>query len=177
MHSHGRALNGLLPRAVDDVEAYHVREGELISGVVNGWNFGDGHFHNHQLLEAVQERCGFAPGEVRVVTLESQPAHIQRQRYRIYDAADGPGRGGLGERRRHGRARCRGSTSSWDFPVEVIGGRAAPADAASRERRGRRRLRARTGSPAPSRWPARASSVTVLEAADDDRRRHAHAAS
>jgi len=26
MHSHGRALNGLLPRAVDDVEAYHVRE-------------------------------------------------------------------------------------------------------------------------------------------------------
>ena len=76
MHSHGRALNGLLPRAVDDVEAYHVREGELISGVVNGWNFGDGHFHNHQLLEAVQERCGFEPGDVRVITLESQPAHV-----------------------------------------------------------------------------------------------------
>ena len=26
---------------------------------------------------------------MRVVTLESQPAHIQRQRYRIYDAATG----------------------------------------------------------------------------------------
>jgi hypothetical protein len=89
MHSHGRALNGLLPRAVDDIEAYNVREGELISGVVNGWNFGDGHLHSAQLLEAVQERCGFAPGEVRVVTLESQPAHIQRQHYRIYDAATG----------------------------------------------------------------------------------------
>jgi hypothetical protein len=89
MHSHGRALNGLLPRAVDDVESYHVREGELISGVVNGWNFGDGHLHNHQLLAAVQERCGFAPGDLRVITLESQPAHIQRQRYRIYDAAIG----------------------------------------------------------------------------------------
>src|SRR3954462_14926050 len=89
MHSHGRALNGLVPRAVDDVEAYHVREGELVSGVVNGWNFGDGHLHNHQLLEAVQERCGFAPGDLRVITLESQPAHIQRQRYRIYDAASG----------------------------------------------------------------------------------------
>jgi hypothetical protein len=89
MHSHGRALNGLLPRAVDDVEAYDVREGELISGVVNGWNFGDGHLHNHQLLAAVQERCGFADGELRVITLESQPAHIQRQRYRIYDAATG----------------------------------------------------------------------------------------
>jgi hypothetical protein len=89
MHSHGRALNGLLPRAVDDVEAYHVREGELISGVMNGWNFGDGHLHHHQLLEAVQERCGFAEGELRVITLESQPAHVQRQRYRIWDAAEG----------------------------------------------------------------------------------------
>ncbi|HSS32076.1 MAG TPA: DUF3556 domain-containing protein [Solirubrobacterales bacterium] len=89
MHSHGRALNGLLPRAVDDVEAYDVREGELVAGVVLGYNFGDGHFHNHQLLAAVQERCRFGPGELRVVTLESQPAHVQRQRYRIYDAADG----------------------------------------------------------------------------------------
>ncbi|HVD86826.1 MAG TPA: DUF3556 domain-containing protein [Solirubrobacterales bacterium] len=89
MHSHGRALNALTARAVDDVEAYRVREGELVAGVVLGYNFGDGHFHDHRLLEAVQERCRFGPGEVRVVTLESQPAHLQRQRYRIYDAADG----------------------------------------------------------------------------------------
>ena len=89
MHSHGRALNGLIHRAVDDLEAYHVREGELVSGVVNGWNFGDGHFHSEQLLEAVQERCHFKPGEVRVVAIESQPAHIQRQHYRILDAATG----------------------------------------------------------------------------------------
>jgi hypothetical protein len=89
MHSHGRALNELVQRAVDDVEAYHVREGELVSNVVNGWNFGDGHFHDHQLLEAIQERCHFAPGDVRVVTLESQPAHDTDQHYRIYDAADG----------------------------------------------------------------------------------------
>jgi hypothetical protein len=89
MHSHGRALNGLLPRAVDDVDAYRVREGELVAGVVLGYNFGDGHFHNHRLLEAVQERCRFEPGELRVVMLESQPAHMQRQRYRILDAASG----------------------------------------------------------------------------------------
>jgi hypothetical protein len=89
MHSHGRALNGLLSRAVDDVEAYHVREGELISGVVNGWNFGDGHLHDVQLLQAVQERCGFAAGDLRIITLESQPAHVARQHYRIYDAATG----------------------------------------------------------------------------------------
>ena len=102
MHSHGRALNALLPHAVDDVEAYDVREGELVSNIVNGWNFGDGHFHGPQLLDAVQERCGFAEDEVRVITLESEPAGGGRQRYRIYDAVDGPHRGGLGRGRRHG---------------------------------------------------------------------------
>ncbi len=89
MHSHGRALNALLPHAVDDVEGYDAREGELISNVVNGWNFGDGHFHGRQLLEAVQERCGFGPGEVRVIELESEAATSGRQRYRIHDAATG----------------------------------------------------------------------------------------
>jgi hypothetical protein len=89
MHSHGRALNGLAQRAVDDLGDYRVREGELVAGVVLGYNFGDGHFHDHRLLAAVQERCGFGEGELRVVTLESQPAHVQRQRYRILDAATG----------------------------------------------------------------------------------------
>jgi hypothetical protein len=89
MHSHGRALNGLALRAVDDIEDYDAREGELVAGVVLGYNFGDGHFHDQRLLAAVQERCRFGPGELRVVVLESQPAHLQRQRYRIYDAADG----------------------------------------------------------------------------------------
>jgi hypothetical protein len=89
MHSHGRALNALAARAVDDIEDYSVREGELVAGVVLGYNFGDGHFHDHRLLAAVQERCQYEPGELRVVTLESQPAHVQRQRYRIWDAADG----------------------------------------------------------------------------------------
>jgi Transmembrane protein of unknown function (DUF3556) len=89
MHAHGRALNGLLPRAVEDIESYDVREGEVVAGVVLGYNFGDGHFHNEQLLQAVQERCAFAPGELRVVMIESQPAHSQRQHYRIHDAALG----------------------------------------------------------------------------------------
>jgi len=89
MHAHGRALGGLLSRAVDDVERYDVRDGEVIAGVVLGYNFGDGHFHNEQLLQAVQERCHFAEGELRVIMIESQPAHLQRQHYRIYDAASG----------------------------------------------------------------------------------------
>jgi hypothetical protein len=89
MHSHGRALAGLLPRAVDDVESYDVREGETVAGAVLGWNFGDGHLHNEQLVAAVQQRCGFAPGDLRVVLLESQPTHRQRQYYRIVDASSG----------------------------------------------------------------------------------------
>ena len=118
MHSHGRALNALLPHAVDDVEAYDAREGELISNIVNGWNFGDGHFHGRQLLEAVQERCGFAPGEVRVIELESEAATSGRQRYRIYDAATGLLEEGsvavadMVERQPW-------LEGSWDFPVEV----------------------------------------------------------
>jgi hypothetical protein len=89
MHSHGRALNGLLSRAVDDLDGYDAREGELISNIVNGWNFGDGHFHGKQLIDAVQERCGFEPGDVRVITLESEAATSGRQHYCIYDAATG----------------------------------------------------------------------------------------
>jgi hypothetical protein len=89
MHSHGRALNALLPHAVDDVEVYDVREGELISNIVNGWNFGDGHFHGAQLLAAVQDRCGFEAGDVRVIALESEATGSGRQRYQILDPVDG----------------------------------------------------------------------------------------
>lgn len=118
MHSHGRALNALLPHAVDDVEAYDAREGELISNVVNGWNFGDGHFHGRQLLEAVQERCDFAPGEVRVIELESEAALSGRQRYRVYDAATGlleEGSVAVADM----IVRQPWLEESWEFPVEV----------------------------------------------------------
>ncbi|MEJ7751129.1 MAG: DUF3556 domain-containing protein [Thermoleophilaceae bacterium] len=129
MHSHGRALNGLLPRAVDDVEAYHVREGELISGVVNGWNFGDGHLHNHRLLEAVQEQCHFDEGDLRVVTLESQPAHIQRQHYRIFDAATGLVEEGWVDIADM-LERLPWLDEHTEYPVEVIGARERPPETA-----------------------------------------------
>jgi hypothetical protein len=129
MHSHGRALNALLPHAVEDVEAYDVREGELISNVVNGWNFGDAHFHGRQLLEAVQDRCGFGEGDVRVVTLESEPMAGSptrgKQHYAIYDAA-----GGIVE---EGYVRVADMVGrqpwldeSFEFPVEVLGKPEAP---------------------------------------------------
>jgi Transmembrane protein of unknown function (DUF3556) len=129
MHSHGRALLALAGRAVDDVDDYEMRDGELVSGVVNGWNFGDGHFHNEQLLEAVHERCDFAPGDVRVVVLESQPAHVQRQRYRIHDAAAGPLEEGWVDVAEM-RARGPWLEQRWDFPVEVTAERAPRRDPA-----------------------------------------------
>jgi hypothetical protein len=92
MHLHGRALNGLLPRALgaEDNEAdYSIREGEIIAGPLIGWNFGEGHLHNEQLLEAVQRRCQFDEGDVRVIILEGQPIQTQRQWYRIVDAKTG----------------------------------------------------------------------------------------
>jgi hypothetical protein len=89
MHSHGRALNALAARAVENIDDYYVRDGELVAGVVAGWNFGDGHFHGRQLLEVVQEQCGYEPGALRVVCLEGQPAHLPRQHYWIHDAATG----------------------------------------------------------------------------------------
>jgi transmembrane protein DUF3556 len=118
MHSHGRALTGLVGRAVDNVDDYLPRDGEIIAGIVAGWNFGDGHFHDHHLLEAIQEQASFEPGELRAIMLESQPIQTQRQRYRIYDAATGlleEGWVDVAEMCRRGPW----LEESWEFPVEV----------------------------------------------------------
>jgi hypothetical protein len=91
LHTHGRALFGLVPRAAgpDHETAYVPIDGEFIAGPTIGWNFGEGHLHNEQLLAALHERCHFTEGEVRVVILESQPMHDQRQEYRLVDAVTG----------------------------------------------------------------------------------------
>ena len=93
MHLQGRALGALLPRAVADVEAgldaYEYVEGEVVCGLVVGWNFGDGHLHQEPLLRAVQAQCGFEPGELRCVFVEAQPFARPFMPYRIVDAATG----------------------------------------------------------------------------------------
>ncbi|MFE0130948.1 DUF3556 domain-containing protein [Streptomyces sp. NPDC059037] len=89
MHSHGRAHNGLIARLTDGQDDVMVVDGEMVAGFAIGWNFGEGHLHDDQLLRAVQARCGFAPGEVRVICLEAQPIHRQTQDYEIHDAALG----------------------------------------------------------------------------------------
>jgi hypothetical protein len=91
MNTHGRALYTLVHRALAgyDEDDYNLCEGENLCSMVLGWNFGDGHMHNECLIDALQQRCGFEPGDVRVVILDSQPIHIQRQEYRLVDAATG----------------------------------------------------------------------------------------
>jgi Transmembrane protein of unknown function (DUF3556) len=91
MNTHGRALFTLAHRAMAGAEEteYVVTDGERICATAIGWNFGDGHLHNEQLIAALHERCGFEPGEVRVVLLDAQPIHRQTQRYRLVDAATG----------------------------------------------------------------------------------------
>ncbi|HPX38036.1 MAG TPA: DUF3556 domain-containing protein [Mycobacterium sp.] len=90
-NTHGRALFTLAHRAMAgrDEEAYSVTDGERICSMALGWNFGDGHMHNEQLIAALQRRCHFEPGEVRVVLLDAQPIHRQTQHYRLVDAAGG----------------------------------------------------------------------------------------
>ncbi|MHA6795056.1 DUF3556 domain-containing protein [Pseudonocardia bannensis] len=89
MHSHGRTLNTLMWNHLDSLENYDIREGEFVAGTLLGWQFGDGHLHDEQFIAAVQQRCGYGPGEVVVVILESQPIHRMRQQYRVVDLALG----------------------------------------------------------------------------------------
>ncbi len=90
-NTHGRALNTLAHRVMADQneDDYMLTDGERICSMAIGWNFGDGHMHNEQLITAMQERCAFEPGEVRVVLLDAQPIHKQIQEYRLVDAATG----------------------------------------------------------------------------------------
>jgi hypothetical protein len=89
MHFEGRALLEALPAAVDDIDDYEWHEGELIGGMILGWNFGDGHLNGEQLLRAIQPQCGFTEGEVRVVSVEGQPLFGSTMHWRVVDAVRG----------------------------------------------------------------------------------------
>ncbi|EUA11147.1 hypothetical protein I546_2861 [Mycobacterium kansasii 732] len=91
MNTHGRALFTLAHRAMagQNEDDYVITDGERICSTAIGWNFGDGHMHNEQLIAAMQQRCHFEPGEVRIVLLDAQPIHKQTQAYRLVDAATG----------------------------------------------------------------------------------------
>jgi hypothetical protein len=73
----------------EDIDTYTLREAEFSCNAVIGFNFGEGHFHDDQLINAIQKRCQFAPGEFIVVWVESEPMGNGRQQYFVMDAAVG----------------------------------------------------------------------------------------
>jgi hypothetical protein len=90
MHLQGRALGLLIPKAIDrPFEEYVYTDGENVASSVLGWNFGEGHICNDGLLERIQDVCGFAAGELRMITVESQPLLGSSLHWRIFDAQRG----------------------------------------------------------------------------------------
>jgi hypothetical protein len=92
MHLHGRALPELVPLAVESglgLEDYEWADGEIVAGHVVGWNFGEGHLHDEQLVAAVQRQCEFEEGELRCIFVEAQPLFGSTLAYRIHDAKVG----------------------------------------------------------------------------------------
>ena len=81
---------GLAEPEVPPVQAaLRILDGELVAGIVLGWNFGDGHLHDERLLEAVQKQCAFEEGELRCIFVESQPFGRPWLHWRIADAKSG----------------------------------------------------------------------------------------
>ncbi|WP_416985774.1 DUF3556 domain-containing protein [Streptomyces sp. T028] len=89
MHSQGRGLFSVLLKNLPDLDRRTVREAEFGCNSLIGFNFGDGHLHDLDLINAVQSRIGFAPGEWITVWVESQPIHCGVQHYQVIDAALG----------------------------------------------------------------------------------------
>ncbi len=123
-NTHGRALFTLAHRAMAgrDEDDYTLVGGERMASTALGWNFGNGHMSNEQLIAALRQRCDFESGEVRVVLLDAQPIHRQCQRYRLVDAATGEfERGYVRVADMVSRQPCND-----DLPVHVTDGSAAP---------------------------------------------------
>ena len=90
MHSQGRGLFSVLVKNLPDIDTRTVREAEVVCNTLIGFNFGDGHLHNEDLIAAVQEQAQFAPGELVVAWVESQAIATSKvQHYKVIDAALG----------------------------------------------------------------------------------------
>jgi hypothetical protein len=89
MHSQGRGLFSVLLKNLPDIDSRTVREGEMVCNSLIGFSFGDGHLHNEDLIQAVQDEADFESGEFIVVWVESQPIHRKAQEYKVIDAALG----------------------------------------------------------------------------------------
>lgn len=89
LHSQGRGLFSLLIARLPDIDSRTVREGEFLCNSIVGFNFGDGHFHDEEMIRAVQDEARFEPGECVVAWVESEAFGSGVQHYKLIDAALG----------------------------------------------------------------------------------------
>ncbi|MGV9835352.1 DUF3556 domain-containing protein [Nocardia niigatensis] len=89
MHSQGRGLFSVLLKNLPDIDSRSVREGEFTCNSLIGFNFGDGHLHNEDLIRAVQDEARFEPGELVIAWVESEAFGSGIQHYKLIDAALG----------------------------------------------------------------------------------------
>ena len=89
LHSQGRGLFSVLLKNVPDIDTRSVRDGEFVCNSLIGFNFGDGHLHDENMIAAVQKEAAFEPGELIVVWVESQAWGSKVQHYKVIDAALG----------------------------------------------------------------------------------------
>lgn len=54
-----------------------------------GFNFGDGHLHNEELIKAVQDEAQFEPDELVIAWVGSEALGSGIQHYKLIDAALG----------------------------------------------------------------------------------------
>jgi Transmembrane protein of unknown function (DUF3556) len=89
MHSQARGLYSLLLTHLPDIDTRTVREGEFVCNSLIGFNFGDGHLHNADMIQAVQREAAFEPGECVIAWVESEAFGSGVQHYQLIDAALG----------------------------------------------------------------------------------------
>jgi hypothetical protein len=89
MHSQARGLYSLLLTHLPDIDVRTVREGEFVCNSLIGFNFGDGHLHDADMIRAVQREAGFEPGECVIAWVESEAFGSGVQHYQLIDAAMG----------------------------------------------------------------------------------------
>jgi hypothetical protein len=89
MQLHGRMLPMILRMILKgrDMDDWRYYDGELVAGIILGWNFGDAYLHDSRLLKVVQEHCGFEPDELYHITIESCPIGGSGFPWEIRDAS------------------------------------------------------------------------------------------
>ena len=172
------ACSRVLLKHLPDIDTRTVREGEFVCNTLIGFNFGDGHLHNEDLISAVQRAGRLRAGRAR--RRLGRVAACRTARPAVQGDRRGPRRGRARhlEGRRRGRRAAVAAQRSDPDPRDLVrapGTRLTVSRTAGttsergrrHEHRGRGGQRAQRARRRRSPSPRRASQVTVLEAADE----------